>query len=342
MHLLHQQILDINTQASEQYIADESARLRYWAKHTTFIACIKCMDGRVHFPSMTNTPVGIVKSFRAIGGKFNVWWPSFTGRVTKWTETAIANGSRTVIFVSYHYSESDTHLGCAGWKYDTKAARAHAEELRNDLAYVFGEELTAIVIGIETDRDILTLHSEKGDLSGEQLIGKSEEEILALVGQSFPEMPIDVRKDIVPFLFGNAACVQELTKKPREAHLKNHNERIIAVGQGFDWLNRQNLALMINDADPNLAESVRVAANLIRKNLETAAAGDDATIFTNIVYRAPGTDYRQAVARSKGLLAFVKKALQESHPDLIASGRLHTIASVTWEPNKKIEILVNE
>lgn len=339
MHPLHERILAINRSMSEQYVANETARLRYWAKHPTFVACIKCMDGRVHFASMTKTPVGIVKPFRAIGGKFRIWWPSFIGRIRGWTNEAIAKGSRTLIFVTYHFSQSNPHLSCAGWKYDTAAARAHAEQLRNDLAYVFGEELTAIVAGVETDRDVLLLHSATGDLSGERCIGKSESEIRFAIRNAFPAIPETVQEDLIPFLVGNALRVQELTEHPRNLKQKDHNERIIAVGQGFDWLNRENLALIINDADPNLAESVRVAADLIQKNLEDTPPGDDATIFTNVVYRSPGIDYRQAVARSRGLLGFVRETLAESHPELFAQKRLHALASVKWEPSKKIEII---
>ncbi|MBP9864432.1 hypothetical protein KBC54_03220, partial [Patescibacteria group bacterium] len=102
MSPIQDRIISINAEASTQYVADESARQRYWAKHTTFFACIKCMDGRVLFPSMTKTPIGIVKPFRAIGGKFSIWWPSFLGRVRHWIEKAVSLGSRSFVFVTYH------------------------------------------------------------------------------------------------------------------------------------------------------------------------------------------------------------------------------------------------
>lgn len=339
MTSIHERIVKINAEQSDRYVADEAARLRYWAKHPTFFACVKCMDGRVLFPTMTKTPVGIVKPFRAIGGKFSVWWPSFLGRVRHWVEKAISRGSRSFIFVTYHFSASDPHLGCAGWKYDTASARAHAERLRDDLEFVFGEQLTAVVAGIETDRDILTLHGPNGDVSGEALIGKTEEAIRQALTAAFPNMDPQTAADLVPFLMGNAVRVDELTKDPRDLTEKGHNERIIAVGQGFDWLANENLALIINDADPNLAESIRVGASLIQKNLASAPVEDDATIFTCIPYREAGLDYRQAVARAKGLGAFAAEIVKESHPDLFGSGRLHSLSAVMWEPNKRIEIV---
>lgn len=339
MNAIHERVVRINTEQSATYVADEPARLRYWAKHPTFFACIKCMDGRVNFPSMTQTPIGSVKAFRAIGGKFNIWWPSFLGRIRHWMDSAMSNGSRAFIFVSYHYSASDPHLGCAGWTYDTANARAHAETLRDDLSFVFGDEVTAVVAGIETDRDILTLHGTSGDVSGENMIGKSEQEIRAELVKTFPGVSPTIQNDLVPFLMGNARRVDELTRHPRELKEKKHNERIIAVGQGFDWLAHDNLALIINDADPNLAESIRVAASLIEKNLAEAPPGDDATICTCIPYRQPGIDYRQAVARSNGLRMFAEGIVRESYPALAASGRFHSMSTVAWEPNKKIEVL---
>lgn len=339
MQPIQERIIAINTEQSLHYVADEAARHRYWAKHPTFFACIKCMDGRVLFSSMTKTPVGIVKPFRAIGGKFEIWWPSFLGRVRHWIEKAVSIGSRSFIFVTYHFSASDAHLGCAGWKYDTVSARSHAERLQKALAFVFGEQLTAVIAGVETDRDILILHGQQGDVSGESVIGKSNEEIRIAIAAAFPSMDPQAVEDLIPFLKGNAERVQELTVDQRNLEEKGHNERVVAIGQGFDWLAQENLALIINDADPNLADSVRVAASLIKKNLSEGPAGDDATIFTCIPYREPGMDYRQAVARAKGLQYFTEQVIQEAFPELRSSGRLHSMAAVMWEPNKKIEVV---
>jgi len=339
MYPIHERIIQINAEQSARYVADEAARRRYWAKHPTFFGAIKCMDGRVLLPTMTRTPLGLVKPFRAIGGKFDVWWPSFLGRVRAWAQTAIGMGSRNVLFVTYHYSASDPHLGCAGWAYDTAAARAHAVHLATSLAEVFGDQLTAVITGVETDRDEFILHGPHGDVTGEACIGKSIDDVREIVRHTFPNMVPEVVEDLVPFLRGNALHVADLMAHPRDLTAKGHNERIIALGQGFNWLAQANLALIINDADPDLAQSIRVAAGLIEKNLSTAAPGDDATILTCITYREPGMDYRQAVARSKGLRAFVERTMQASHATLMSSGRLHAMAAVVWEPSKKLEII---
>jgi hypothetical protein len=116
-------LIGINDVESTAYLAAEAARRRYWAQHRTFLACVKCMDGRVLLPTMTETPVGIVKPFRAAGGRFEAFWPSFLGRVRAWVDDAMRHGSRASILLSYHHSASQPKLGCAGWGYDTAAAR---------------------------------------------------------------------------------------------------------------------------------------------------------------------------------------------------------------------------
>jgi hypothetical protein len=337
MHPLHEHILASNAEQSAKFVAEEAARQRYWAKHPTRFACIKCMDGRVHFPIMTKTPLGIVKPFRAIGGKFEAWWPSFLGRLRFWVEEAVSQGHRNFIFVTYHYSASDAHLGCAGWKYDTASARAHAEKLRDQLSYVFGEQVTVVAAGVETDRDNLTLHG-LNDVSGESLVGKTEEAVRAAVHEAFPDMLPETVDDLLPFLVGNAACVAEMTARHLAPQDIQHNERIIAIGQGFDWMAQENIALIINDSDPNLAESVRVAATLVEKNLASLPE-DQATIFVNVPYREPGMDYRQAVARCKGLRAFAERVVREAAPSLYTAGRMHTLATVKWEPARKLEVI---
>ncbi|MBI4142869.1 hypothetical protein HY480_03285 [Candidatus Uhrbacteria bacterium] len=339
MHPIHQRIIEINRDQSTRYIADDAARRRYWAQHPTFFAAVKCMDGRVLFPTMTRTPLGLVKPFRAIGGKFEIWWPSFLGRMRHWVDTAMGMGSRSFVFVTYHFSASDPHLGCAGWAYDVTAARAHAMNLARALEEVFGEQLTAVVTAIETDHDTLILHGPEGDVSGSACMGKSTDDIRTLFRSAFPNMVPEVIEDLIPFLRGNAAHVADLTAHPRALTARGHNERVIALGQGFNWLAQANLALIINDADPDLNHSIRVAAGIIEKNLAGAPTGDDATVLTCVTYREPGMDERQACARSRGLREFAVRVIRASHPQFLASGRLHTMAAVVWEPSKRLEVI---
>ena len=51
------------------------ARERYLARHPTRILVMKCMDGRIHLPHATRTPLGIITPFRNLGGIFDLGWP---------------------------------------------------------------------------------------------------------------------------------------------------------------------------------------------------------------------------------------------------------------------------
>lgn len=295
------------------------------------------MDGRVLFPKLTGTPVGLVQPFRAIGGRPEVYWPSFMGRLRRWVEEARAAGHRCVLFLTYHHSASDPHLGCAGFDYDTASARAHAFELARDLGWVFGEQLEPIVAGIETDLDRLVLHGPSGDVDAGVLLEGEAGAIEQALLSAFPSMDPAIRRDLVPLVAGNVARVCELRAHPKPATDRSHHERVIAVGQGFDWLHEANLALIINDADPDLAHAIRVASRILAKNLSAPRDGEDAALVTCIPYREPGIDRRQAVARSLGLLELARRVMREEAPALLVEGRLHALAGVLYAPSRRFE-----
>jgi hypothetical protein len=334
---IHRHLLALNERASADFVAAESARARHRALHPTPLAAVKCMDGRVLFPKLTGTPVGLVQPFRAIGGRPEVYWPSFMGRLRRWVEEARAGGHRCVLFVTYHHSASDPHLGCAGFDYDTASARAHAFELARDLGWVFGEQLEPIVAGIETDLDRLVLHGPSGDVDAGALLEADAGGIEAAFVRAFPAMDPAIRRDLVPLIAGNVARVQELRAHPKPATDRSHHERVIAVGQGFDWLHEANLALIINDADPDLAHAIGVAARILAKNLAEAPAEQDGALVTCIPYREPGIDRRQAVARSLGLLELTRRVIREEAPALLVDGRLHALAGVLFTPSRRFE-----
>lgn len=334
-------LLSINREEQERYVALNEARKRYWRVHPTFIACLKCMDGRVHIPSMTGTPMGLVKPFRSIGGKFEVFWPAFMKRLTKWMEAAIRESAeRCCVLVSYHFSASDTHLGCAGWQYDTASARKHVEKLADDLAYIFGEQMAVIVMGVETDHDVLTIHGSHSDVSGSDLIGKTDEETHALVRSAFPDETARIIHDLTPLLMGNAGHVRELIAHPRNLVAIGHGERVIAIGQEFSWLTERNIALIVNDADPNLDEAIVTAGKIIERNLrESLRHDEDVTLFTNVPFTEYGIDSRMAELRSRRMQEFAQLHLRARCPNLWRSGRLRFLVGTTFEPTKRLKVL---
>ncbi|MBI4142868.1 hypothetical protein HY480_03280 [Candidatus Uhrbacteria bacterium] len=333
-------IIAINGEESDRYVAADSARRRHWAKHPTGFAALKCMDGRVHVPTMTQTAIGLVKPFRAIGGRFELWWPAFAKRMWNWVKAVRDRGDRCVVLVTYHYSASNPHLGCAGWNHDTAAARAHAERLAAGFDRVFGEQVTAMVTGVETDRDILTLHGTHGDVSGAHLIGKSDGAAQAELAAAFPRMDDRALADCMPFLIGNAAHVAAVTEHPRKVSALDHDERVIAIGHGFDyWVAHRNVAVIVNDVDPNLDVPIETAARILERNLVTAVADDDVLLLASVPYSTHGIERALAIERARGLNGFAQLVIRNRNPKLVDTGRLHALVGITFERTKRLEVI---
>lgn len=332
-------ILEVNRQSSHMFLQQESWRLRHQARHPTQVGATKCADGRLHFAYATSTATGIVKPFRAVGGRFRGYWPAFTKRLIGWNQSAVERGARSLLFVTYHFSQSQKHLGCLGWQCDTDAARAHAQMLSKELKTLFGEQMTVILTGFETDRDNLILHGKENDISGDMLIGMPEDDVRTQLALAFPKVDLQTRKDIVPFLMGNAAHVEQLTLQPRDLTQLGHHERILAIGQCYDWIAQKNQALIINDVDPNLDDAIIKMAGIIEENFDHAPPEDTFCIFTNIPYKLSGQEQRQAEMRALGLQQFAQEHIRAKKPNLWNSGRLCFLSGVTFEHSRKLKVL---
>lgn len=339
---INERIIRIYAEQSAIFLADRDAYQSHWAKHPSFCAAAKCADGRMYLPSITGTPTGLIKPFRAIGGRFEVFWSGFRDELNAFVDSADAKGSGAILFATYHFSASNPRLGCKGWKFDTSGARAHTIHLCRDLDEVYRSQLAAIPTGIETDRDIMILHGPQGkDVTGESLIGLSADRARSEIRTAFPNMEEQALTDLLPFLLGNARRVEELTRKPRSLGELGHGERVIAVGRGFSGLARANLALMQNDFDPNLDDAIVTQAEVIEENLRMANHGDDATLFACMTYSgARGSrSYREAVASAFGLCRFAQGHIKHRRPILWHSRRLHHLVGVVNEATKGLEVL---
>lgn len=340
---------DINDRIAQIYAAqakiyreDRDAFREHWNAHPSFCIATKCADGRVFLPSITKTPAGLVKPLRAIGGRFEAFWPGFREQLNDFVDAATSKQSGTILFATYHYSASSTQLGCKGWRFDTAGARAHTVRLCQDLSEVYRKEITAIPTGIETDRDMMVLNGPHGKtVTGEQLIGFSADRVRLEIRNVFPTMDARVLEDLLPFLMGNAKRVEELTLHPRSRDERGHAERIIAVGRGFSGLARANLALIQNDIDPNLDDAIVTQAEVVEANLRQAKPGDDATLFACMTFTGlrGARPYREARTSAIGLLRFAQGHIRHRLPELAQSGRLHHLVGVVQEETKELEIL---
>ncbi len=116
------------------------ARNLYTAQHQTAIVTLKCMDGRLDLSVATSTPAGIVQPFRNLGGRFKLGWLYFGEVLADHVRDMVEQGRRTLALITYHYySKGDPHRGCAGFNYNTDAARNHTFEIKRQMEAVFGK-----------------------------------------------------------------------------------------------------------------------------------------------------------------------------------------------------------
>jgi hypothetical protein len=315
--------------SSENFLA----RKRYLAEHPSAIAALKCMDGRINLPVATHTPPGIIQPFRNLGGMFNLGWPHLGEVLVNYVHDQTADGRRVLMLITYHFSKADPHRGCAGFNYDTEAAKAHTYEIKRQLEYTFGAghaTVYPIVCGFETDEDALILHGTNGELLDVSTLKAGDAERLRpRLAALFPDMPTQIRHDLEPLVRGNLARVDEVRKSSRTPDF-DHREWIMCVGRGFDFLHMPNIALIIGPYSPDLALPIREAAGIIEANMRAGRIPDDGfLLLASAPYAEIGVDRARAELKSRFLSNFAAQVIRTDHPALAAKMRMHT-AVLDW------------
>ena len=162
-------LLGLARRHSASYCSPESflARERYLAEHPSAIVVLKCMDGRINIPVATSTPPGIIQPIRNLGGMFDLGWPHLGEVLANHVHERVSTGRRVLMLITYHFSRGDTHRGCAGFNFDTEAAKAHTYAIKKQVEHIFGSghgTVYPIVCGFETDEDALVLHGTNGEM----------------------------------------------------------------------------------------------------------------------------------------------------------------------------------
>jgi hypothetical protein len=299
-------------------------RRRYQAEHPTAILAFKCMDGRIHLPYITKTPLGIIQPFRNLGGAFDIGWPHLGELVTHEVLRAVEAGRRVLILVTYHHSRGERTRGCSGFDFDLEAARSSAFAFRRQLESVFGSDhqtVYPLVVGIETDEDALTLHGERGaaiELAALETRACSEidlgNRLTHALRSAFRDMPEDIMRDLLPLVVGNLRHIGEVRLTERSLDIQ-HREWILCVGRGFDFLHVPNTALIVGPYSPNIDEPIVKAARIIQSNMEAGRIPDDGLILlASSPYEEIGADYRRAVEKSKFLSRFAAETIRAEVP----------------------------
>jgi hypothetical protein len=185
------------------------------------------------------------------------------------------------MLITYHYSKGDADRGCAGFGYNTDAARSHTFETKRMVEVVFGSghgTVYPLVCGFETDEDALVLHGIGGEVLDLSTISPTTQDTLpALLTQLCPDIPDQVRQDLLPLVRGNVSHIARMKRSSRQLEIEHveHHEWVIGIGRGFDWLHTPNLALIIGPYSPDLADPIRKAAGIIEANMKGRRIPDD-------------------------------------------------------------------
>ena len=313
------------------------ARQRYLAEHPTAIAVLKCMDGRVNIPVVTNTPVGILMPFRNLGGMFNLGWPHLGEVLAHHVQRMVASGRRVLFLITYHFSKGDPHRGCAGFRYDTAAAIAHTYEIQRQLEQIFGAAhgtVYPLVCGLETDEDALIIHGQEGNRLDMAALTETQRTALEpALASLLPDMPAQMRADLLPLLHGNLEHIDDvraqIARHERQLDFE-HREWMICLGRGFDFLHTPNIALIIGPYSPNLDEPIKTAASIIRNNMTAGRIPDDGfLLLASVPYDEIGVDRARAELKSRFLSDFAAGVLRAEFPDMAGKMTMRT-AVLDW------------
>lgn len=311
---------------ARRYAADFSspetflARQHYLAAHPTDIVALKCMDGRINIPVATQTPPGIIQPFRNLGGIFNLGWPHLNEVLAHHVGDTVNSGRRVLVLITYHFSKGDPARGCAGFNYDTEAAIAHTHAIKEQVEFVFGRghgTVYPIVCGFETDEDALILHGSDGGLLNLAEITPAQADGLpALLGALYPDMPGQMRADLLPLLKGNLARIAEVRQLKRSLDIE-HREWMICVGRGFDFLHTPNVALIIGPYSPNLDDPIRKAAGILLDNMHSGRIPDDGfLLLSSSPYDEFGMDRARAELKARFMSEFTAQVIESEFPAL--------------------------
>ena len=317
-------LLELNKTHAAAFDAPENtlARRLYRVQHPTEIGVFKCMDGRLHLPVMTNTAIGMMQPWRNLGGKFNLGWPGLLYTVREWVSYGINKGRSCMPIVTYHFSRGDEHRGCKGFNYDTKAAIKFSKELKEQFDRVFGRgPVYAVQIGIETDLEALILHGDNGEIVDLSEISEhSQDDLSKLVSRLYPNMPTIMQADLLPIIIGNIAHIAEIKAENRPIAEAEHQEWVLGIGRGFDWLHEINTALLIGPYDPRLWKTIAVGAGLLLDNINSGRIDpkNGVVLMTSTIYRDPiGSNRNLAEEKTKFLHDFAVEVITAEVPDLL-------------------------
>jgi len=327
-------LLKINKEQSELFSNPLSIKIRelYHQKHPTEILSFGCMDGRLNPSVIADIPLGIIKQFRELGGRFDLGNPYLRILIQDLAENALSQGRSVIIFVTYHFSQSNPHLGCAGFGYDKKLAIEETSKLKMVFDQIFRggvQTVYPILVGIETDKESLIFHDS---LNNQRTFDISEhlfaslEEFASLIKGFYPDLNQQGCLDLLPFFTGNQKYLkEELRLSVLPVH--THKEFVLGVGRGFSWINQIDIAFLIGPYRYNFQEAITRASLLLQENLVEGRIPkeDGVLIMASGVYgryKSVEVDRHFAEEGARSMARFTQSVIQNSVPELWPSVNL--------------------
>jgi len=318
---------ELSSEHSRLYRSPEAYlnRARYQARHPTYLIAFKCMDGRIHLPYITKTPLGIIEPFRNLGGAFDLGWPYLGEIVAASVMRAVNKGQRVLILATYHFSRGDPLRCCAGFDHDTGKALQATEQFKAQIESVFGADqqtVNTVVVGVETDEDALVFHGSNAEIMNLAEVGPGDEReddlpqrVSRRLGQIYPEMHQAALADLVPLALGNIRHIAEVRQEAVRTLDIEHHEWVLCVGRGFDFLHVPNTALIVGPYSPNMDEPIVTAARLIQSNMEEGRIPDDGfVLLASSPYIDIGVDQRRAVEKARFMSRFSAETIAREVP----------------------------
>lgn len=336
-------LFDLNKIHADELMRTRSLRQLYRARHPTEISVFKCSDGRVNIYEATNMPSGIIRPYRNIGGYFDLGWPLLGEDLKDWVDYGISKGKKSLILITYHYSQSDRLLGCAGFNCDHQAAFKFTINFLEQVNRFFGENnqvVFPIIVGLETDTDALIFHPEKlGEIESiacSEKTSDSTEDLLKIISILYPGMDTRVMQDLIPLMQGNIAHIKELQIRKRCLADMQHKEWVLLVGRGSDWLHVPNTALIIGPFDPDSSKPIIKAIGIIKKNIDSRRIGDDGfLILSSAQFKEEGVDKNRAREEACYFSSYIRGIISENYSDLLLKARF--IAVIVDERTRRME-----
>lgn len=321
-------VLQFNQRRSAEFCSEEMRGLRdrFAGEFPVDIHVMKCMDGRLLFPRITGIPSGVAEPYRTMGGKFSLGHPFFNELMRQNAERARGVGRKCLFIITYHYSRSDTQLGCRGFDYDLTHARSASQELCNQFNQVFGgldQFAYPVVMGIETDLDALVVHGTDFDQQIDtNSIGEcTKSSVNAVLRGLYPEMDGAVLECLLELVYGNVLHVANVRKTERAPLELRHCERIIAIGRGFGWMHCPNLAIIHGPyAGSDDETAVEVAAKIVLDNIRSGRVNSHQALLlvSALSHDEPNTfGWRLAQQKARVLHEMAERVITTRVPELV-------------------------